>query len=72
MYGARAVATSTFKSDEDYQRYLQENLGNKYAKYIEIQQKAKADGEILTKDNIAALFKHKEQKQLIKEFLFND
>ena len=52
MYGM-AGGTSTFKSDEDYQQYLQENLGNKYAKYMEIQQKAKADGEVLTKDNIA-------------------
>ena len=45
--------SSTFTSDEDYQEYLQENLGDKYAKYIEIQQKAKADGEVLTKENIA-------------------
>lgn len=52
MYGMSS-GISTFKSDEDYQQYLQENLGNKYAKYMEIQQKAKADGEILTKDNIA-------------------
>jgi len=42
-------------------------ISNKWKNNVEKQSNIK-----LTKDNISALFKHKEQKQLIKEFLFND
>jgi hypothetical protein len=52
-YGGGSTRQFTFKSDEDYNKYLKENLGNKYDKYVLAQEAASKNNETLNKDNIA-------------------
>jgi hypothetical protein len=51
MYGM-GQAMSTFKTDEDYENYLREQLGNKYDRYKELQGIASLFDTTLNKDNI--------------------
>ena len=51
--GGWASSMPRFKSDEQYDDYLKEQLGNKYDRYKELQSSAEEFGMTLSKDNIA-------------------
>jgi hypothetical protein len=51
--GYSGMSMARFKSDEEYEDYLKEQLGNKYDRYKELQSSAEEFGMTLNKDNIA-------------------
>ena len=52
-YSGMGSSMARFKSDEQYEDYLKEQLGNKYDRYKELQSNAEEFGMTLNKDNIA-------------------
>ena len=52
-YGAVTASQPTFRSDEDYEKYLKENLGAKYNQYAAARDAASKNNEVLSKENIA-------------------